>query len=455
MKFVKDKKYLYIGLTLFLVSCGGIFFYYLLNHWNNVISIISKFFSIMMPIVDGFVLAYLMIPAVNKLEDLFYNNIAKKHTFSEKGKKTVRMVSVIITMFFFSFLIIQFLKLVIPEIYTSVINISIQFPTYVTNLEEFINRTLAKYPELENTVNVALVNYSDAFNEWLNSSVVPQISNIFKAVTNGIVVAVKTLLNLVVGIIISVYLLFNKELFLGQFKKIIYATMKRNTANAFVHNLKFTNKTFSNFIVGKIVDSILIGLICFIVTTIIGTPYATLISVIIGVTNLIPFFGPFIGAIPSGLLVLMVDPKACLYFVIAIFIIQQFDGNILGPKILGESTGLSGFWVIFAITLFGGIFGILGWLVGVPIFAVIYAGIKSYVKSKLQEQNLEWQTQKYINVDYIDDNNNFITIPDEEIIEVKSRKQFRNPFRKNNENSNIEATNQENIEKISENNNDN
>ena len=167
--------------------------------------------------------------------------------------------------------------------------------------------------------------------------------------------------------------------------------------------MRFANKTFGGFFVGKILDSIIIGIICFIVTSILGTPFSVLISLIIGVTNIIPFFGPFLGAIPSILLILFIDPLQAVYFLIFVIILQQLDGNFIGPKILGSSTGLSSFWVIFAITLFGGIWGIFGMIVGVPIFAILFAFTKSLVESRLASRDLPQDTSKYLRLLYIDD----------------------------------------------------
>ena len=194
----------------------------------------------------------------------------------------------------------------------------------------------------------------------------------------------------------------------------------RKAGNELITNFRFIHSTFIGFIGGKIIDSIIIGIICFICTSIIGTPYALLVSVIVGVTNVIPFFGPYIGAIPSTFLVLMVDPKQALYFVILILIIQQFDGNILGPKILGDSTGLSGFWVIFAITIFGGLFGVPGMIVGVPIFAVFYAGVKSLVNRQLSKKGLPIQIQPYMTVGQINEEKVFT----EYVPPVKKRKKY-------------------------------
>lgn len=422
MKFRGDKKYIYWGLTAVIVICSGILFYYAIFNWSNLNENVKRFFKIIMPLVDGAVLAYLLSSITNFLEDIIYNKIWKKHNFIYREKRIIRVLTIFITYIIVFWVLYEFFRMVIPELYSSIVNISIQFPNYVNNLEIFITKTLQKNPEMETLLTNVLDNYSDPINDWLNKTVIPRISSMFVSVTNGIFIAVKSLWNLIIGFIISVYLLYNKEIFKGQAKKIVYAFMERNTANTFIYNMRFTNKTFGGFIIGKIVDSIIMGLLCLAVTKMLHTPYDTLISVIIGVTNIIPFFGPFIGAIPSALLVLMIDPKAALYFVIAILILQQFDGNFIGPKILGNSTGISGFWVIFAITLFGGFFGVLGMLVGVPLFAVLYAGIRSYIKAKLQAKNLEFDTMRYITVDYINENNEFIEIPKEEIKDVKSKK---------------------------------
>ena len=211
---------------------------------------------------------------------------------------------------------------------------------------------------------------------------------------------------LIIGIILSVYLLFNKETHGAQAKKVAYSLFSEERANNLINNTRFAHRTFGGFISGKIVDSLIIGILCFIGTTVMQTPYALLISVIVGVTNIIPFFGPYLGAIPSGFIILMINPVKCLWFLIFILILQQIDGNIIGPKILGDSTGLSSFWVIFAITLFGGIFGVVGWFLGVPIFAIIYAAVKTFIDTRLERKKLPSDTLYYIGSDYHSDPDN-------------------------------------------------
>ncbi len=411
-------KYIKIGATAFGVVAAGLLFYYILFHFDTVTENLKSFFKTIEGIVFGLVISYLLCPILNYLE-LHIFNINKYKT---KGRKRIRIVSIIITMILFIGLFYGLISLILPEIIRSIYKITSSYKEYEDNFMKWYNSLLLKYPELK-----AFFNDEDyaVFNEklltYLSDSLLPKLEDIIKNFTSGIFTALRVLVNFLIGIIMSVYLLYNKELFTAQSKKMIYAFMKRSTANNFIHNIRYINKTFINFLIGKIADSIIIGFLCFILTTIIGTPYSLLISVIIGITNIIPLFGPFIGAVPCAFLVLLVDPKQCLYFIIMIIILQQFDGNILGPKIIGSSTGLSGFWVLVALTVFGTWFGLIGWIVGVPLFAVIYTTIKAYVNAKLSEKNLNSETNNYMNVNYIDDEHNFIKIPREEVVGVSTK----------------------------------
>ena len=214
---------------------------------------------------------------------------------------------------------------------------------------------------------------------------------------------VKILFNLIIGIILSIYVLSSKEVFAAQSKKIIYALLEQKKANQLIKDFRSVNKTFGGYISAKLLDSLIIGILCFIGISILRMPYTVLIAVIVGVTNIIPFFGPYIGAIPSIILILMVDPIKALYFTIFVLILQQFDGNILGPKLLGDSTGLSSFWVVTSITLFGGYFGIIGMAIGVPVFAVIYAGLRRWITGMLTAKKLATNTNDYLNLSEIRD----------------------------------------------------
>lgn len=409
MKFKFDKKYLYWGITAFLVIAAGILFYYILFHGASLSSGFSSFIGISMPIIDGFVLAYLMTPVLNKIEKCIIKPLYMKAKLpmTSKNKRRMRGFSILATIVLILVVLYEFFGLIIPEVVRSIQSIIFQFPIYVNNLSNWAMGLMRNNPDLEEVVNALIDQYSSKILDYVNSNLLPHINGVIKTLSSSVFGVFKAMWNLVIGFIISIYVLGSKEKFAGQAKKIAYALFDRKAGNEVISNFRFIHSTFIGFIGGKIVDSIIIGIICFICTTIIGTPYAILVSVIIGVTNVIPFFGPWIGGIPSALLVLMVDPIQALYFVILIMVIQQFDGNILGPKILGDSTGLSGFWVIFSITIFGGLFGVLGMVVGVPIFAVFYAAVKASVNRMLQKKNLPTDLGPYLTVGQIDESMSF------------------------------------------------
>jgi len=420
MKYHWDKKYLYWGMTAFAVVVASTCFYYLLFHGNAFYTGFRKIISIVMPVIDGLVVAYLMTPIMNLIENKILIPVCDRINIDTKSHhKKLRFLSIILTLFIVIILLYSFFAMVIPQLIKSVQSIILQFPIYINNLSMWITKLLADNQNIESFANDMLDQYSLEIERWLNQTLLPQMNQVLKTLSLSLLSFVKSLWNLIIGFIISIYLLSSKEQFCGQCKKVIYAFFETKTANAFIENMRFVHKTFSGFIGGKIIDSIIIGIICFIVTSIIGTPYPVLISVIIGVTNIIPFFGPYLGAIPSAVLILLVNPIQCLYFIIFILILQQFDGNFLGPKILGNSTGLSSFWVIFSITLFGGLFGILGMLIGVPTFAVMLAAFKSICNNMLAKKGLSTNTVLYTESHEIQDTE---FIP-KSVIRQKTKKQ--------------------------------
>lgn len=409
MKFKFDKKYLHWGITAFIVIAASILFYYILFHSASLSARLHSIVDVAMPIIDGFILAYLLTPILNKIEGKIIKPlyIKAKLPMTPKTKRRIRGFSILVTVILVFVILYEFLNLVIPEVIRSIQSIIFQFPVYINNLTKWALGLIKDNPGLEGTVNDLIEQYSPKLLTYVNTNLLPYLNNMLKTVSLSVIGVFKALWNFIIGFIISIYLLGSKEKFAGQAKKIVYALFDRKSGNELIRNFRFVHSTFIGFIGGKIVDSIIIGIICFICTSIIGTPYAILVSVIVGVTNIIPFFGPWIGGIPSALLVLMIDPIQALYFIILILVIQQFDGNILGPKILGESTGLSGFWVIFSITIFGGLFGVLGMVAGVPIFAVIYTGIRYSVNRTLKKKNLPTEIQPYMTVGQINETNEF------------------------------------------------
>lgn len=405
MKINIDKKHISLGITSFLVVASSICFYYLLFHGDRFLGKINAILVIASPVIYGIILAYLLTPIVNTIEKKLLSPLfTKSSEMNSKKKKWMRFLSVLMTVIIVILFIYGFFSILIPNVISSVKSISFAFPIYVNNLMHFADKYFEANPDIEALFNQLVSTYSVEIDKYLNNTIIPQMESLLKTVSLSLISVLKAMWNLIIGLIISIYVLCSKEIFAGQSKKIIYAIFSTKTANSLIKDFRFISDTFIGFISGKIVDSIIIGIICFIGTSLLKIPYALLVSVIVGITNIIPFFGPYLGAIPSAILILMINPIKCITFIIFILILQQVDGNFIGPKILGQSTGLSGFWVIFSITIFGGLFGFLGMIIGVPFFAVVYAMTRRIIDRMLKKRNLPISTSEYMNLDHIDVN---------------------------------------------------
>ena len=406
MKINIDKKHISLGITSFLVVAFSICFYYLLFHGDRFLGKINAILVIASPVIYGIILAYLLTPIVNTIEKKLLSPLfTKSSEMNSTKKKWMRFLSVLMTVIIVILFIYGFFSILIPNVISSVKSISFAFPIYVNNLMHFADKYFEANPDIEALFNQLVSTYSVEIDKYLNNTIIPQMESLLKTVSLSLISVLKAMWNLIIGLIISIYVLCSKEIFAGQSKKIIYAIFSTKTANSLIKDFRFISDTFIGFISGKIVDSIIIGIICFIGTSLLKIPYALLVSVIVGITNIIPFFGPYLGAIPSAILILMINPIKCITFIIFILILQQVDGNVIGPKILGQSTGLSGFWVIFSITIFGGLFGFLGMIIGVPFFAVVYAMTRRIIDRMLKKRNLPISTSEYMDLDHIDENN--------------------------------------------------
>lgn len=424
MKSRMNKKYIQIGIVAFLVIVCSILFFFLFFQMENFKSGINRFIATINPILYGLIIAYILTPIVNFFErKVFYPIVLNKSDIiSPKKKRVIRAISVVITIVIIITLISILLMTVIPQVIESITSLSLMLPTYIAGLQNWGNNLWINNQEwLESIGNLVNVKETD-FIDFFNNSLVPSIKTWAVGLSSGVLVALKSVWNVVIGIIISIYVLMNKELFAAQAKKIMYALFSRPRANLIIKDTRFVSDTFVGFLGGKIVDSFIIFLLCLFGCSILRMPYAILISVIVGITNIIPFFGPFIGAVPSAFLILIVDPLKCLYFIIFILVLQQVDGNIIGPLILGDSTGLSGFWVIFSITVFGGIWGVVGMIVGIPIFAVVYALIKRYIERLLRRKNLPEDTNAYKPLKNISDDGEFIELFEANDLNFKKEK---------------------------------
>lgn len=393
MKHLKKNRYVLVGLTLFLTFVACTLFKIFLDNFN-VLGVIRTIVKLMMPFMIGFALAYLLNPVMKFFERNLFERVFRNSRLKKK-RKLVRGLSVLTTVVVALAAFTVVLLLLIPQLAYSLMGILNNLPEYMKNLGSYVEGLVAGNQELANFVDTQMTTINDTIQDFI-STAMPSITKLLGNVTVGVIGVVNALKDSILGIIISVYVLYAKEQFIAQAKKIIVALTPDNFSKPFISLVRETHGVFGGFISGKIIDSLIIGVLCFIGTSILGMPYAVLVSVIVGVFNVIPFFGPFIGAIPSALLILMVDPLKCLWFVIFIIVLQQFDGNILGPYILGGTTGLSAFWVIFAILTFGGLFGFIGMFVGVPVFAVIYTLISRGINKKLEKKGRSTATADYL-----------------------------------------------------------
>lgn len=415
MKYKLERKYILIIMTILLASCGAITYYYLLFHSTEWIAFFSKIFKILTPVLYGFGIAYILSPAINFMESKAIIPVFKKcrlNTASPKCKGKVRAISIVIVYFLVFMFLGILLRLIIPMLADSMDQLSRNIPKYLHGAVIGIRNILAPFPELESlfeglisTSQISATDIQSIISDLSNNFDFKEMMSTFKSVSEigaPIFKFLSTFGNLVLGLIISIYMLASKEMYSTQFISIIYSLFKESTGNKILKEFRSAHRTFGGFFIGKIIDSIIIGILCFILCLILGMPYAVLIAVIIGVTNVIPFFGPFLGAIPCAFLVFMVDPMKALIFLIMILALQQLDGNLIGPMVLGNSTGLSSFWVIVAITVFGGIWGVFGMFIGVPVFAVMYKLLKHYIKAKLRKKNLPDTIKAYAHVESIE-----------------------------------------------------
>ena len=405
---VMKSKYFKWGLTAFVVIMASVLSIYLILNITSIGKSISGLIRMIMPIVDGLIVAYVLSPLIDLFEDKLFIPYLKKHNIeiTDKKRSQMRTVSIFLSLLIVFFLIYLFVKSVIPQVIESIQNIISQMPVYMESLINIANTVITKFDLFpERDIMAVIEHYYEDIMGFVQENIVPSINGWVKTVYSSVFSFLGALWDLLIGFFIAVYLLSSKERFRAQVKKLIYSLFARERANLIVEDIRYIDKTFISFVAGKIIDSIIIGMLCFIVLTIINMPYTLLISVIIGITNIIPFFGPFIGAIPSAILILLIDPVKALYFVIFIIILQQIDGNLIGPLILGNSTGLSGFWVIFSITLFGGLWGMPGFFLGVPTFACLYAWLRRFMRESLAEKELPSDTDNYLNLEYIDKNN--------------------------------------------------
>ena len=369
------KPYLYGMLAGFGAISLSILFFFLIYRFQGFGDAISKLTGILMPFIYGAVIAYLLKPVCNCVENFL------RRLLPEKMGTAANMLAVTISLLFGILVVYALIMMIVPQLITSVTTL---YYTARNNLNDFVDwashqEIIASNQKLLDFIETSYDNLQDTLDNLVRTKLIPSMQSLLSGAALGVMSFVTFLKNIVIGLIVSVYLLASRKKFGQQGKLILYSLIKPRWADIILEEIRYADRMFGGFINGKILDSAIIGVLCYIACLIFKFPSALLVSVIIGVTNVIPFFGPFIGAIPATLLILIQNPIKALWFVLFVLVLQQVDGNIIGPKILGNTTGLSSFWVLFAILLFGGLWGFVGMIIGVPLFAVIYDVLKKFV----------------------------------------------------------------------------
>lgn len=404
--WIVNERILIIAMAVFGTFCCCTLFFFLIYRYNGFADFWKQLFGILQPITIGVVLAYLLNPIMRFIEQYVLRFLKPRMNNKKKAGKTARGVAIIGSLLFLVGIIVLLIAAIVPSMAASIQKMAVTLPEEINDLVIWVEDFTKGDSELAEFVGDVFEKVTAGAQQFFEKDLLPKTQKYVYSITSGVVYGVKFLLNIFVGVIVSVYVLASKETFAGQAKKIIYALFKPVRANVIVETVRKSNEIFGGFISGKILDSAIIGVLAYIVLIIMKMPDPILVAVIIGVTNVIPFFGPFIGAVPSFIIIVLQNPVQGLYFLIFVLVLQQVDGNIIGPKILGESTGLSSFWVVFAIMMFGGLWGFPGMLLGVPLMAVIYYIIQKSVSYFLRKRGLTDETKDYIYLVNIDKDTN-------------------------------------------------
>ena len=369
-----------VGVTAFLVLLACTVFVFLFVNLGGIVTTIGKFLSIFTPLFIGLVLAYILNPIVGFFEKKVFKKV-KKDT-------TRRDLSIALTLLLFVALITAVIGYLIPQLLESILSLITNAPRYLSQSEEFLERWI-------NNPDLDYASVSDFLLKFLNDNVLPNVTNMLNSLGTGIVGFLKAIFDFVIGIVFTVYILANTKKIAKGSKKVLYAFFDDAKVDKFIKKLKHINGIFINFMIGKLADSFCFVFVCTLIFTIVfGYPYPLLIAFIIGVTDLIPYFGPYLGSIPSALLICLVDPLKALIFVVFMVVLQQIDANLVTPRIQSKATGLPSFWVLFAILVFGALFNVIGLLIAVPCFTIIYELVVDFINEKSAEKGIFEKDEK-------------------------------------------------------------
>ena len=414
MKRENRGPYLAMGLTAFAVIAASLLLFFMLFHMKEVTGFLSTLGVILRPIFMGAVIAFLLLPVHRAILRFLMAMTTDKRKADHRNVAFLNFIAIILSLLLALFLIYLLMAMVFPQVYASIVGLIQSIPDYIEVVQVWLQTFFEDNPDIQAAIMPVYSSAASSLEQWLDSDILPNLESVTTtfnwvrqtilpnitgvvAGVSGMVVGFLVLVkDLLISIIVSVYLLVRKDIFAAQSKKIIYSLFRTDIADLIVDETRNAYRIMSGFINGKLLDSLIIGIICLVCCNLFKFPYPALIATIVGVTNIIPFFGPFIGAIPCGLLIFLVNPLQAIYFAIFILVLQQFDGNILGPKILGDSTGLASFWVLFSILFFGGLFGFAGMVLGVPVFAMFYSVVSRLVSYGLRSRSLPVETEDYM-----------------------------------------------------------
>ena len=381
MKDPKKQRYFYAMMAGFGTISLSVLFFFFLYRLQGIGNVISQLSTILAPFIYGGIIAYLLRPMCNSLEAFFQLRLPKKM------RRLANAFAVVFSLMVGILVVYALITMVVPQLVESVVTLWNALPTKMEQLVNWATETFGKDERVVQFVEKNYRSYFTDIDKWVQANVIPQVSSLVTNVGTSVWQVLKFVYNILIGLIVAVYVLHGRKRFGKQARLIVRSIFSDRWADRILEEVEFIDRMFGGFIDGKIIDSAIVGVLCYIGCTVLKIPSALLVSVIVGVTNVIPFFGPVIGAVPSTLLILIDSPLKALWFLIWVIVLQQLDGNVIGPKILGNRTGLSGFWVMFSIILFGGLWGIVGMIICVPLFAVIYDTVRRLVRRGLHRRN--------------------------------------------------------------------
>ena len=395
----RDKPYVKWGLTALVVIFVSILLVVIFTDLPGFFGVLTALEMILEPLIFGVVIAFLLNPIVRFVDSRLLPLLEQKTKWKPAFIRNLsRAAGIFVSVVVAVLILYAFFSMLLPQLYESVVGIVDNAETYYTSIDRWVTNILEDNPEIQSYVDSALGKIYDFINNWITTTFLQDVQKLLTTLTSSVVAFVKGFMNFLIGFVASIYILWSKETFQAQSKKIIVALLSPKGADHVFYLGRNIYRVFNGFVIGKIVDSAIIGVLCYIGILILKMPYPALIATVIGVTNVIPFFGPIIGLVPCAFLILLVNPLQAFYFVIFILVLQQVDGNVIGPKILGNTVGISGFWVLISITVAAGIFGFAGMLLGVPVFAVIYLIISDIVNSALRKKQKTTVTDEYYDI---------------------------------------------------------